>query len=195
MSDLAHPAALTQTPFRRVRRLCKRLPYLPDSQWSNTSDTTFDLFNDLLNTNGAMELTATFGTPLVEFLNAEGNYTFHARATYGDTCRGMREVTWSLHVDVGIDAGTTTATSVDLPPGGSGEICIRLTFTPKDKYGNLLGPGRADGFTVQPQPGSTVSSGVIDLGNGSYQVDVCGDGASLLPRLRSASCNQGGRRR
>ena len=144
-------------------------------------DTTFDLFNDSLNTNGAMESTATFGTPLVEFLNAEGNYTFHARATYGDTCRGMREVTWSLHVDVGIDAGTTTATSVDLPPGGSGEICIRLTFTPKDKYGNLLGPGRADGFTVQPQPGSTVSSGVIDLGNGSYQVDVCGDGASLTP--------------
>lgn len=146
-------------------------------------DTTFDLFNDSLNTNGAMESTATFGTPLVDFLNAEGNYTFHARATYGDDCRGMREISWSNYVDIGIDAGKTTATSVDLPSGGNGEICIRLTFTPRDKYGNLLGPGRTDGFTVQAQPGSIVSSGVTDLGNGSYQVDVCGDGdgASLAP--------------
>jgi len=144
-------------------------------------DTSFALFNDSLNTDGMMESTATFGRPLDDFLNAEGTYTFHARATYGGSCTGMRELSWSLHVDVGIDPAKTTATSVDLPPGTDGEICIRLTFTPRDRYGNLLGPGRTDGFTVQAQPGSRLSSGVTDLGNGSYQIDVCGDGTSLQP--------------
>jgi hypothetical protein len=56
-----------------------------------------------------------------------------------------------------------------------------MTFTPRDRYGNLLGPGRADAFTIQPQPGSTPSGPVIDLANGSYQVDVCSDPDSLQP--------------
>jgi Trypsin-like peptidase domain/von Willebrand factor type A domain len=144
-------------------------------------DTTFEMFNDSTNTNGAMESTATFGRPLDDFLNAEGSYTFHGRATYSSGCTGMRETTWSIHVDVGIDAGKTTTTSVDLPPGGGGQACVRLTFTPRDRFGNLLGPGRADGFTIEPQPGSTLASSVTDLGNGSYQIDVCGDSASLQP--------------
>jgi hypothetical protein len=56
-----------------------------------------------------------------------------------------------------------------------------MTFTPRDKYGNLLGPGRLDAFTLTPQPGSTPSGPVTDLGNGSYQVDVCSDPTSLDP--------------
>ena len=58
---------------------------------------------------------------------------------------------------------------------------MRMTFTPRDKYGNLLGPGRSDSFTVEPVPGSTPSGPVTDLGNGSYQVDVCSDPNSLEP--------------
>ncbi|MFM0222019.1 trypsin-like peptidase domain-containing protein [Paraburkholderia dipogonis] len=144
-------------------------------------DTTIDLLNDSVNTNGAFEATATFGKPLVDFLKAEGNYTFHAKATYGGDCMGMRELTWSIHVEVGIDPDTTTATTTDLPPDAAGGSCVRMVFTPRDRYGNLLGPGRADGFTLAPQPGSTLSSSVNDLGNGSYQVDVCMDPGSFEP--------------
>jgi hypothetical protein len=54
-------------------------------------------------------------------------------------------------------------------------------FTPRDKYSNLLGPGRVDGFTLQAQPGSTISGTVKDLRNGSYQVDVCTDPGSINP--------------
>ena len=147
----------------------------------NYVDTTIVLGNDSVSTGGAFEPTATFGKPLVDFLTVEGNYTFHAIATYGSDCTGMREMSWSLHVDVGIDPGKTTMTVTSLPPGSGGGACYRLTFTPRDKYGNLLGPGRADGFTIQAQPGSTPSGTVTDLGNGSYQVDVCTDPGSLSP--------------
>ncbi|MEX3944868.1 trypsin-like peptidase domain-containing protein [Paraburkholderia sp. BR10937] len=144
-------------------------------------DTTFDLANDSSNTDGAFEATATFGKPLVDFLKAEGNYTFHAKATYGDDCMGMRELTWSIHVEVGIDPDKTTATTTDLPPGADGHSCARMVFTPRDKYGNLLGPGRTDGFTVAAQPGGTLSGPVTDRGDGSYQVDVCMDPGLLEP--------------
>jgi len=147
----------------------------------NYVDTTMTLGNDSISTGGAFEPTATFGKPLVDFLTVEGNYTLHAIATYGSDCTGMREMTWSLHVDVGIDPTKTTVTSTDLPPGPDGGACYRLTFTPRDKYGNLLGPGRADGFTLQAQPGSTPDGAPTDLGNGSYQVDVCTDPGSLSP--------------
>jgi hypothetical protein len=147
----------------------------------NYVDTTIILGNDSVSTGGAFEATATFGKPLVDFLTVEGNYTFHAIATYGSDCTGMREIMWSLHVDVGIEPGKTTVTTTDLPPRPDGGACYRLTFTPRDKYGNQLGPGRADGFTVQAQPGSTPSGPVTDLGNGSYQVDVCTDPGSINP--------------
>jgi len=80
-----------------------------------------------------------------------------------------------------LDPDKTTVTTTPLPPGPDGSERTRLTFTPRDKYGNLLGPGRSDGFTVDPLPGSTPSGPVTDLGNGSYQVDVTLDADSLGP--------------
>ena len=57
----------------------------------------------------------------------------------------------------------------------------RSNVPPHDKYGNLLGPGRGDSFTVEPQPGSKPDGPVTDLGNGSYGVDVKSDPDSLEP--------------
>ena len=145
------------------------------------TETTFDLLGDADNTRGSFEESATFGRELTDLLTVEGNYTFHAKATYGADCSGMRELVWSIHVDVGIDPGKTTVSTTPLDPGPGGGSCVRMTFTPRDKYGNLLGPGRSDGFTVLPQPGSTPSGTVVDMGNGSYQVDVCLDPDSLGP--------------
>ena len=49
------------------------------------------------------------------------------------------------------------------------------------RCGNLIGPGRGDGFSVTAQAGGTLSSSVVDLGNGSYQVDVCTGPDSIEP--------------
>jgi hypothetical protein len=144
-------------------------------------DTTVDLLDDSTNTKGTFEATATFGRALPDMLTVEGNYTFNAKATYGDDCSGMRELVWSRHVEIGIDPGQTTVTTTLLDAGPDGGSCVRMTFTPRDKYGNLLGPGRLDGFSVAPLPGSSPSSPVTDRGDGSYQVDVCSDPGSLEP--------------
>ena len=143
-------------------------------------DTTVVLEDNPAN-NGSFEAGGMFGKPLPDLLNVEGNYTFHARATYSEDCIGTRELVWSIHVDVGIDPGQTTVTATPLGTGPGGGPCVRLTFTPRDRYGNLLGPGRSDAFTVEPQPGSTPSGPVTDLGHGVYQVDVCSDPGSLDP--------------
>ena len=143
-------------------------------------DTTISL-SDEPGINGSFEPGGLFGRPLPDLLNVEGNYTFHAKAQYTQDCTGMRELLWSIHVNVGIDPGKTTVSTTPLGDGPNGGPCVRLTFTPRDKYGNMLGPGRLDGFQVVAQPGSTPSSSVHDLGNGSYQVDVCSDPDSLEP--------------
>jgi len=143
-------------------------------------DTTIAL-SDEPGLNGSFENAGLFGRPLPDLLDFEGNYTFHAKAQYTQDCTGSRELMWSIHVDVGIDPGKTTVSTTPLGDGPDGGPCVRMTFTPRDKYGNMLGPGRLDGFKVVAQPGSHPSGPVHDLGNGSYQVDVCSDPDSLEP--------------
>jgi hypothetical protein len=148
---------------------------------SGYTETTILLTDDASDTEGLFESGSTFGKALNDLLMVEGNYTFHAKATFGEDCPGMRELVWSIHVEVGIDPGKTTISTTPLGPGPGGGQCVRMTFTPRDKYGNLLGPGRLDSFTVEPQPGSTPVGAVVDLGNGSYRVDVCSDPDSIEP--------------
>lgn len=145
------------------------------------SNTTIELLDDAKNTNGFFEESALFGRNVSDMLLLEGNYTFYAKAEYGDDCLGQRELTWSIHVDVGIDPDKTTVSTTPVSPRPDGGQCVRMTFTPRDRYENHLGPGRLDSFTVQPKPGSTISGPVTDLGNGSYQVTVCTDPGSLEP--------------
>jgi hypothetical protein len=126
---------------------------------------TFDMFGDIIHT-GALEAAGVFGNILKDLLTTEGNYTFHFHATYGDTCIATRELLWSLHVDPGIDASSTTViTNVS---GGTGTI----TLLPKDMYGNNLGPGRGDGLSIAGVPGTTVTGPVLDNGDGSYTIPV-----------------------
>lgn len=147
----------------------------------NYIDTNFSLTDSGFDLGGAFEAAGVRGKSLPDFLNVEGSYTLYAKATYGAGCLGAREMKWSLHVDVGIDPGKTSVTSTPLPPSADGSPNYQVTFTPKDKYGNFLGPGRGDGFTVTPTGGSTPSTTVVDLGNGSYQVNVSTDPNSLDP--------------
>jgi len=128
---------------------------------------TFDLFDDQASTN-TFESGGLFGNPLKDLLTAEGNYTFHFLATYGDGCSATRELIWSLHVEPGIDPTQTTVTTY----GNT------ITFIPKDKYGNKIGPGRSDGLPATGAPGTTITGTVVDNGDGSYTVPVKTDPSS-----------------
>lgn len=147
------------------------------------SEQQFTLKEDALNTRGAFEAGGSLGIALPDFLQVEGHYTFHAKATYGE-CSGTRELVWTVHVDVGIDPDRTDVRTDPLDPGPDGQECQRLTFTPRDKYGNRFGPGRATDMAISAGPGSTLAGPVHDLGNGAYQVDLCWDpAADTLPGL------------
>jgi hypothetical protein len=136
---------------------------------------TVDLHDDGGHQDGAMEPDGIFADALTDLLRTEGTYTFHAIATYGDTCISTREALWSLHVDVGVDPGRSGVTVVDNGPGTGGQHVGTVTVTPKDVYGNNLGPGRGDGLTVTGTPGTTVTGPAVDNGDGSYTVPVTWD--------------------
>jgi trypsin-like peptidase/VWA domain-containing protein len=132
---------------------------------------TLELFDDGVHDDGAMESDGIYAHPVDDLLRFEGSYTFHAVATYGETCAGRREAMWTLNVDPGIDPGRSEVRLV-----GS-----TIRFTPRDRYGNPLGPGRSGSFVVTAQPGSQVTGPVSDNGDGSYDVPVTwtGDGPSV----------------
>jgi hypothetical protein len=144
-------------------------------------ESTFTLGNMPSDTGGLFEPAGVYGRPLSEHLTVDGNYTFHVRAAYQHGCQGARELAWTVGVAIGIDPGRTDVTSNPLGTRPDGTECMRLTIRPRDRYGNHLGPGRLGSFEVQPQPGTTVSGPVQDLGNGSYAVDVCWDPSSGEP--------------
>jgi hypothetical protein len=58
--------------------------------------------------------------------------------------------------------------------GGKGTI----TFIPRDRYGNQVGPGLAGGFSVGAHLERVVTGAVRDNGDGSYAVPISWDNAS-----------------
>lgn len=131
---------------------------------------TFTLSESPADTEGSFEPSAVFGKQIIDLLNMEGNYRLHYKATYGGICSATRELFRSIHVDVGIDA---TQTTIDTQVGTSlpgGAQAVDIIITPRDKYGNNLGPGRTDAVVVSGNPGTTVGGTVIDNGDGSYTV-------------------------
>jgi len=147
----------------------------------NLVEETFDLFDDPAHDDGAFERDGIFGNPLLDLFSVEGNYTFHFKASFGEDCTTTREVISTLYVDVGIDPGNTIVKTDPAGTGPDGCVLVRATLTPRDRYGNFLGPGRLGEFEVAEQPGSSVVSGVHDNGDGSYSVDLCWDPESSTP--------------
>ena len=133
-------------------------------------ENSVDLGDGPDSTNGRMEPAGIFGKPLNDELDVEGNYTLHYMATYGEGCMARRELLSSLHVDVGIDPGQTgvTATFGGDNPDGSRDVAV--VVTPRDRYGNHLGPGRGDSLTVTGFPGTTLTGPPVDRGDGSYSI-------------------------
>lgn len=143
-------------------------------------DVTYDLYDDPTHT-GTFEASGVFGNSIADLFTAEGDYTFHFRATYGDAYTATRELVWSVYVDTGIDPAHTDVTTGLGPklPDGTQEITI--TVVPKDRYGNHLGPGRGEGITLTGSAGTTTKGSVKDNGDGSYTVTGVWDPGSGQP--------------
>jgi hypothetical protein len=129
-----------------------------------------DLFQGPGHTRGAFSAPGLFGIRLPNLLTIEGDYQFHTKATYGIECRGSREIVWSMHAEVGIDGGRTQVESTLIDTLSNGRRHVRVRFTPRDKYGNYLGPGKADRISVSAGPGGTLIDGLVDNTDGSYTV-------------------------
>jgi hypothetical protein len=135
---------------------------------------TIELFDDGEHGDGAMEPDGVYGNQLAGVTRFEGTYRFHATATYGDPCPGRREAQWAIQVALGIDPDRSMVVVTDFGRGPDGRHTGQVVITPRDRYGNPLGPGRPEEVPVTGQPGTTVT-GVTDNGDGSYSVGTSWD--------------------
>jgi V8-like Glu-specific endopeptidase len=140
-----------------------------------TAEHTLDLFDDGLHNDGGMEPDGVYANSLPDILRHEGTYHFHARAVFGETCRATRETTWSVNVAIGIDPNRTDQTVEHLGRGPDGRDRMRLTLTPRDRYGNYLGPGRRETLRVAPSAGQQLEGALKDVGGGAYSQVVVVD--------------------
>lgn len=141
----------------------------------------FELSNDPANAGGYFEDTGLFGKILNGTLTVEGQYLFHFVARTTDPCLATRELLWSLHIDVGIDAHSTPITVTITGTDGNGQSTGVIVITPQDPYGNLLGPGRGDGVTWTGSTGTTITGPVADNGNGTYTIPITYNPSSGSP--------------
>lgn len=143
----------------------------------------FDLSGDPVQTNVTARSAGLHGTVLTDFLNVEGTYTFHAVATYGKDCISSRELQWSVEVEVGVDQAKSDVkitTGATLPDK---KKLITVVIVPRDAFGNHVGPGRPDGFTVTGTPGTKLTGAVHDNGDGSYTVGGVIDAGVKKPSI------------
>jgi Trypsin-like peptidase domain/von Willebrand factor type A domain len=136
------------------------------------SEVTFDMFSNPQNTNGMFRAAGIFGNVLKNLLTVEGNYTFHVVASYGKGCVSTREAQWSVHVNPSIDPSRTGVTVAQTGTRADGTVTGTITVTPRDPYGNNVGPGRGGDMSFSGTQGTTVTGPVKDNGDGSYTVPV-----------------------
>lgn len=139
------------------------------------------LFDDGRHDDGGTEEDGFYGNPVADLTRFEGHYTFHAVATFGHDCVGGREASWTAYVSVGIDPDRTEVKTESTGTTPDGRDKVRLTITPRDRYGSHLGPGRADAIGLAGAPGSETSGGLVDRGDGSYVQEVVWDPGSDVP--------------
>jgi hypothetical protein len=159
-----------------------RLEHESGQPITNDVEETSDLSDEAPST-GSFEPAGLFGKPLFDNLTVEGGYLFHFRATYGFKrgCIGTRELLFSLHVEVGIDPSHTGFSTDFIITCPDGQRIGSVTFLPRDRYGNELGPGNIDRVSVTSSIGTTVTGSIVDNGDGSYTVPITWNPGSGKP--------------
>jgi hypothetical protein len=130
-----------------------------------------------------LERDGVYGMPMDDVLQFEGTYQIHAIGRYGDSCRGQRDTSWSIQVFPGIDPGKSGVDVKDDGPADGGGHKGSIVFTPRDRYGHPLGPGRGTLFDPGAAAGTNVTGPVTDNGDGSYTIPVSWDPAGAAPGL------------
>ncbi|HET9056849.1 MAG TPA: trypsin-like peptidase domain-containing protein [Chitinophagaceae bacterium] len=149
----------------------------------NYVEEIFDLSDDPENAGGYLESHGIYGKVFTDLLKKEGNYTFHIMATYGEVCKATKELIWTIHVDSGIDGGKTVIKTTVVSVRADGKKQLVFTLTPKDKYGNNIGPGRADVINVTGVAGTSTDGLVTDNGDGTYTVNGTWDATGTAPGI------------
>ncbi|MEA2880075.1 MAG: hypothetical protein QOF14_5271 [Hyphomicrobiales bacterium] len=137
--------------------------------------TSYELLNTPEHTRGSFEPGGLYGNTLKDVLTLEGDYTFHVVAVYGEDCVSSRELLWSAHVVASVDPTRTGFVVTDGGRGPDGKHTGTVTITPRDPYGNNVGPGRD--IDVSGGSGTLVTGPVRDNGDGTYTVPVSWDPA------------------
>ena len=126
-----------------------------------------------------LELSATpiFTTPHVAKLSKrfrplkDGIYTYRVKVE-GRTASGARYTrvrSVSKYVGAKVDAKISTVVLKQVKP--QEPKVMKLTFTPKDLHGNLVGPGHATSIKVDVKKGALKGS-LEDLLDGSYSMEI-----------------------
>jgi len=129
-------------------------------------------------TGGPLEEFGVHGKNLDSLFTHEGTYSFRAVASYDDgTCSGQRETAWSVNVGVGIisDPSKTLVETIigDASVVSATEVTLRVT--PRDLFGNNLGPGRCEAFEARPYNGTSITGACTDNLDGTYTFEVIWD--------------------
>lgn len=142
---------------------------------------TYTLTDEPAHTGGPFEPDGRFGLLVPDLTTVEGDYTFHARASYGRGCTGTRETIWSMHVDVGVDPDQTDVTIDDRGARPDGGRLVDIRMTPRDRYGNHLGPGRSGSLEVSGAAGTQPTGALVDNRDGSYTQPASWNPSSTTP--------------
>jgi hypothetical protein len=118
------------------------------------------------------ESTSTFGSPLSDVLTTDGDYLLYFRAKAVGKCTYARELLSTVRVAVGIDPRASTVSATISSTGSNGVRSGTLVITPRDRYGNYLGPLKLSSMTISGAKGTTIAGSVTDNRNGVYSIPV-----------------------
>ena len=80
-----------------------------------------------------------------------------------------------MHVEVGIDPARTEIVTESLGTLADGREKFNVTLTPRDRFGNHLGPGKSEELVFHPLPGSSLIHPIEDKGDGRYGTEIVWD--------------------
>ncbi len=143
-----------------------------------TRSTTLELFDDGEHDDGAMEPDGIYSNRFTGMTPFEGTYRLRAVARYENGAPGAREAQWAVHVALGIDPVKSTVVLTGVRTQANGARGGQLVVTPRDRFGNRLGPGRPELLPVVGGTGTTIGP-VSDNADGSYTVDATWDPATV----------------
>lgn len=108
--------------------------------------------------------TALDGIPIVD-----GHYKLRFMFDFSaNGCTTHREANQSIFVQIGVDPERSKIDVRPVDSDGDSRRAFDLVFSPTDKFGNPLGPGRAIDLGCNPAKDCKIQEGMRDLENGSY---------------------------